>query len=88
MITATVINYTPGNYGPLQHVTGHRTFSGIEELSLYIKNIDSVRRRTGAHHIVLDDDVKLAVQVSGYNRRRGAFADVVPLAELQPYLDK
>ena len=87
-ISATVIYYTPGPYGPLQHqAAGKQFFHSADELRAACRNADSVLRRRGAGHIVLDRDRSLAVQVSGYNWQRGAFVDVLPLDELRPFLD-
>ena len=87
-ISATLIYYSSGPYGHVQHTAGKYHFFTEKSLREKVRNADSVLNRRGANHIVLDLPHALAVQVSGYNRRRGAFADVVPLAELQPYLDK
>lgn len=86
-ITATVIYYEPGPYGPIQHASGRKTFFTKEDLSSAVRNARSVFTRSGANHIVLDSDVGLAVQVSGYDSRRGAYCDVLPLDELRPFLD-
>ena len=85
-ITATIIYYTPGPYGPVQHTAGWKTFLSREDLSSAVRNARSVFTRSGAHHIVLDSDAGLAVQVSGYDARRGAYCDVLPLDELRPFL--
>ena len=86
-ISAITIYYTSGPYGPLQHAGPRRHFSTEEELRGAVKNAESILRRRGANHIVLDTDKELAVQVSGYNGTRGAFVDVLPVEELSPYLD-
>ena len=86
-ISATVIYYTPGPFGPLQHQAANRRYFHTEtDLRAAVRNADSVLRRRGAGHIVLDMDHGLAVQVSGYNGWRGAFVDVIPHEELDPYL--
>ena len=86
-ISAITIYYTPGPYGPLQHAGPRRHFSTEEELRGAVKNAESILRRRGVNHIVLDTDKELAVQVSGYNGTRGAFVDVLQVEELAPYMD-
>ena len=86
-ITATVIYYVPGPFGPLQRQHDVRqVFHTETDLRSAVRNADSVLSRGGAGHIVLDQDRCLAVQVSGYSWNRGAFVDVVPRSELEPYL--
>ena len=90
-ITVNVIYYSPGPYGPMQHTAGHMHIHTKEDLAAAVRNIDSVKRRRGAGHIVLlvpDRDTRtgLAVQVAGYTWHRGAYQDVIPRAELDPYL--
>ena len=85
-ISARIIYYVPGPYGPIQRQEDNMRHYSIEELRDTIRNVDSVLKRDGAKHIVLDRDHMLAVQVSGYSWHRGAFCDVVPLAELAPFL--
>ena len=85
-ITASLITYTPGPFGPVQHSAGRKTFSDVDSFRAACRNADFVLARRGAHHITLDIDVGLAVQVGGYSAARGMFCDVVPLEELQPYL--
>ena len=86
-VTASVIYYVPGPFGPLQRSAAPVTFSTVDALRSAVRNADSIIRRCGAGHIVLDRDRGLAVQVSGYNGYRGAFVDVLPREELAPYLD-
>ena len=88
MITATVVYYTQGNYGPLQHTAGRQVFFTADELRSAVRNADSVLRRSGSGHIVLDRDSGLAVQVSGYSWSRGAYVDALPLDELAPYIQE
>lgn len=85
-ITATVIYYTPGRFGPVQHTRGRETFFTVAAVRAACRNADSVLSRSGADHIVLDADAGLAVQVSGYNFNRGMYCDVLPLEELRPFL--
>lgn len=82
-ITASVIYYTPGPYGPIQHHEPRTTFTSESALRSACRNADAVLARPGASHIVLDRDAGLAVQVAGYSARRGAFCDVLPLSELR-----
>lgn len=85
-ITATTVYYTPGPFGPLQHTGNRQVFTDMDSLRSAVRNADSILTRPGANHIVLDLDVSLAVQVSGYSGRRGMFVDLLPLSELQPFL--
>jgi hypothetical protein len=86
-VSASVIYYTEGRFGPIQHSAGTRYFNDAE-LRANVRNYDSVARRQGAGHIVFDRDAGLAVQVSGYSYNRGAYVDVLPLEELKPYLNR
>ena len=86
MITAVVVYYTPGPYGPMQHVYGRTAFFTAEELRANVRNADSVLSRKGAGHIVMDRDSRLAFQVAGYWWNRGAYQDVLSREELAPYL--
>ena len=85
MISATVVYWSKDRYGMAQHTRGHRMLTD-DTIRSYVRNIDSILRRSGTNHIVLDEDTKLAVQVSGYNWHRGAFCDVLSREELAPYL--
>ena len=85
-ITADLITYVPGPFGPAQYSAGRKTFSDIDSFRAACRNANDVLARSGAYHITLDIDVGLAVLVSGYNDDRGMYCDVVPLEELQPYL--
>lgn len=85
-ISARIVYYTYGKYGPVQHDGGKTYFFTKKELSAAVRNVHSVLRRSGAHHVVLDRDSKLVFQVSGYNAVRGAFVDVLPEDELLPFV--
>lgn len=85
-ISAHIVYYTQGNYGPVQHDGGKQYFFTKEELTAAVRNADSVLRRSGANHIALDRDSRIAFQVSGYNGVRGAFVDVLPAEELIPFV--
>lgn len=82
-ITASVVYYTPGPFGPVQHQEPRETFTSESAFRSACRNADAVLARSGAAHVVLDRDAGLAVQVAGYNARRGAFCDVLPLSELR-----
>jgi len=86
-VSATVIYYVPGPFGPLQRTAAPVTFFTENQLRSAIRNADAVLSRCGAGHIVLDRDRGLAVQVSGYNGHRGAYVDVLTADELAPFLD-
>lgn len=86
MITATVVYYSAGPYGPVQHTAGRTALFTHDDVKRAVINYDSVFSRHGAQHIVIDRDTRIAFQVSGYNRRRGAFVDVLPRDELLPYI--
>lgn len=85
-ITASLVFYTQGKHGPIQH-SGGCCFYNVNSIASDVKNVSSIFSRPGANHIVLDIDRHVAVQVSGYNDNRGMFCDVVPLEELRPFLD-
>lgn len=82
-ITASVIYYTPGQYGPIQHHEPRVSFTSESAFRSVCRNADAVLSRSGASHVVLDMDAGLAVQVAGYSASRGAFCDVLPLSELR-----
>lgn len=82
-LTASVIYYTPGPYGPIQHHEPRVSFTSESALRSACRNADAVLSRSGASHIVLDRDAGLAVQVAGYNASRGAFCDVLKPSELR-----
>lgn len=86
-VTATVVYYVPGPFGPLQRTAAPVTFRTEEHFRSAVRNADDVLRRCGAGHIVLDQDRALAVQVSGYNGYRGTYVDVLSREELAPFLD-
>ena len=86
IISATVVYYSDGPYGPVQHTAGRKYFHSKEELASSCRNARSVFTRSGVNHVVLDSDSGLAVQVIGYDTRRGAYCDVLPLEELRTFL--
>jgi len=82
-LTASVIYYTPGPYGPVQHQQPRKTFTSEHAFRSACRNADAVLSRSGASHVVLDRDAGLAVQVSGYSASSGAFCDVLQPVELR-----
>lgn len=82
-LTASVIYYTPGKYGPVQHHEPRVSFTSESAFRSACRNADAVLSRSGASHVVLDRDAGLAVQVAGYITSRGAFCDVLPPSELR-----
>ena len=82
-IAASIVYYTPGPYGPVQHQQPRKTFTSERSFRSACRNADAVLARSGVSHIVLDMDAGLAVQVSGYNASRGASCDVLPPTELR-----
>ena len=68
----------------MQH-TYSRTHISPDVIRGIARNFDAFDLN-GVNHLVLDADMDLIVQISGYTETRGSFCDVIPFTELKPFL--
>ena len=84
MFSVTIIYYTPAPYGPAQNIYA-RVHLNADTVKKIARNFESVDI-WGVTHLVIDTDLDLIVQVSGYSEVKGLFCDVIPLSQLEPFL--